>query len=58
MIGPHDDLTAAEKPRRVVGGDLVSPSCQFLGEMAQAAFQREGKVFVHMPAGGVQGLLG
>ena len=57
MLGLHDDLATAEESGLGLGDKVVASALELVSEMIQAAFDRDGKVFVHMPTGRIQGLL-
>ena len=57
MLGLHDDLATAEESGLGLGDKVVASSLELVSEMIQAAFDRDGKVFVHMPTGRIQSLL-
>ena len=57
MPGSHDDLTATKKSGLELGDHAVASALEFLSKMIQTTFDRDRKVFVHMPPGRIQGLL-
>ena len=57
MRGSHDDLATAEESGLGLGDKVVASALELLSEMIQAVFDRDGKVFVHMPPGRIQSLL-
>ena len=57
MPGSHDDLTATKKSGLGLGDHVVASALEFLSKMIQTTFDRDRKVFVHMPPGCIQGLL-
>ena len=57
MLGSHDDLAAAEESGLRLGDKAVTSELELVRERIQAAFDRDGKVFVYMPPGRIQSLL-
>ena len=57
MLSSHDDLATAEEPGLGLGDKVVASALELLSEMIEAAFDRDGKVFVHMPPGRIESLL-